>query len=61
MIGLLLTSSLADIAHLLRFDFDAVVAPLARELVQNKKAILVDVVNTRLRTIILPTSIQLHE
>ncbi|WWC91075.1 uncharacterized protein L201_006016 [Kwoniella dendrophila CBS 6074] len=54
------TKPLVDIAHLLRFDLDAIVIPLARELVENKKAILVDVINTRLRTIVMPTTIDDH-
>jgi hypothetical protein len=56
-----LTQRLADIAHILRFDLDGIVIPLARELIQNKKAILIDVINTRLRTIVLPTTITEHE
>ena len=51
---------LVDIAHILRFDLDGIVIPLARELVQNKKAILIDVINTRLRTIVMPTTIEEH-
>ena len=31
--------------------------PLARELVQNKRAILIDPINNRLRTIVMPTSL----
>ncbi|WVR08929.1 hypothetical protein IAU60_005988 [Kwoniella sp. DSM 27419] len=54
------TKPLAEIAHLLRFDLEAVVIPLARELVENKKAILVDVINTRLRTIVMPTTVDEH-
>jgi hypothetical protein len=53
-------SSLVDIAHILRFDLEGIVIPLARELVQNKKAILVDVLNTRLRTVVMPTTIAEH-
>lgn len=45
---------------MLRFDLEAIVIPLARELVQNKKAILIDVVNTRLRTAVMPTTIMEH-
>jgi len=44
----------------LRFDLDGIVIPLARELVQNKKAILIDVINTRLRTIVIPTTVAEH-
>ncbi|EIW66106.1 hypothetical protein TREMEDRAFT_35553 [Tremella mesenterica DSM 1558] len=54
------TKPLADIAHILRCDLDAIVVPLARELVQNKKAVLIDVVNIHLRSIVIPTSIQEH-
>ncbi|WWD06885.1 hypothetical protein V865_004982 [Kwoniella europaea PYCC6329] len=54
------TKPLVDIAHLLRFDLEAIVIPLARELVENKKAILVDVINTRLRTIVMPTTVDEH-
>jgi len=52
-----LSYSLANIAHLLRFDLEGIVIPLARELVQNKKAILIDPINNRLRTIVMPTSL----
>jgi hypothetical protein len=48
---------LANIAHLLRFDLEGIVIPLARELVQNKKAILIDPINNRLRTIVMPTTL----
>lgn len=51
---------LADIAHSLRFDLDGIVIPLARELVQNKKAILIDTINSRLRTIVMPSTIVEH-
>lgn len=34
--------------------------PLVRELIQNRRAILVDVVNVRLRTILAPTSVSEH-
>ncbi|ORY33121.1 nitrogen permease regulator of amino acid transport activity 3-domain-containing protein [Naematelia encephala] len=54
------TKPLADIAHNLRFDLEAIVIPLARELVQNKKAILIDIINPRLRTIVMPTTIVEH-
>ncbi|WRT69197.1 uncharacterized protein IL334_006181 [Kwoniella shivajii] len=54
------TKPLVEIAHALRFDLDAIVIPLARELVENKKAILVDVINTRLRTIVMPTTVDEH-
>ncbi|WVF65410.1 hypothetical protein IAT40_000137 [Kwoniella sp. CBS 6097] len=54
------TKPLAEIAHLLRFDLEAVVIPLARELVENKKAILVDVINTKLRTVVMPTTVDEH-
>ncbi|WWC63900.1 uncharacterized protein I303_106505 [Kwoniella dejecticola CBS 10117] len=54
------TKPLVDIAHSLRFDLEAIVIPLARELVENKKAILVDVINTRLRSIVMPTTIDEH-
>ncbi|WWC72973.1 uncharacterized protein I206_106937 [Kwoniella pini CBS 10737] len=54
------TKPLVDIAHSLRFDLEAIVIPLARELVENKKAILVDVINTRLRTVVMPTTIDEH-
>ncbi|WVQ93083.1 hypothetical protein IAU59_000147 [Kwoniella sp. CBS 9459] len=54
------TKPLAEIAHLLRFDLEAVVIPLARELVENKKAILVGVINLRLRTIVMPTTVDEH-
>jgi len=36
---------------------EGIVIPLARELVQNKKAILIDPINNRLRTIVMPTSL----
>jgi hypothetical protein len=36
---------------------EGIVIPLARELVQNKKAILVDPINSRLRTIVMPTTL----
>ncbi|KAL1407680.1 Nitrogen permease regulator 3 [Vanrija albida] len=52
---------LHEIAHSLRFDLDGIVIPLARELVQNKRAILIDVINIRLRTILMPTSVSDHE
>jgi hypothetical protein len=51
---------LANIAHVLRYDLEGIVIPLARELVQNKKAILIDPINSRLRTIVMPTSIVDH-
>jgi hypothetical protein len=51
---------LANIAHVLRYDLEGIVIPLARELVQNKKAILIDLINSRLRTIVMPTSIVDH-
>lgn len=52
--------SLAEIAHVLRFDLDGILIPLARELVQNKQAVLIDVVTYRLRTIVMPTTIAEH-
>jgi len=55
-----ITKPLHEIAHMLRYDLDGIVIPLARELVQSRRAILVDVVNIRLRTILLPTSISDH-
>ena len=58
---LVLSRCLADIAHILRFDLDGIVIPLARELVLNKKAILIDVINPRLRTMVMPTTIAEHE
>ncbi|GMK55302.1 hypothetical protein CspeluHIS016_0203580 [Cutaneotrichosporon spelunceum] len=51
---------LHEIAHLMRCDLEGVVIPLARELVQNKRAVFIDVVNIRLRTILMPTSIENH-
>jgi hypothetical protein len=51
---------LANIAHVLRYDLEAIVIPLARELVQNKKAILIDPINSRLRSIVMPTTIAEH-
>jgi hypothetical protein len=51
---------LAEIAHILRFDLDGIVIPLARELVQNKQAVLIDVITYRLRTILMPTTIAEH-
>ncbi|WVQ81127.1 hypothetical protein IAT38_003249 [Cryptococcus sp. DSM 104549] len=54
------TKTLSDIAHLLRFDLEGIVIPLARELVQNKRAILIDVINPRLRTVVMPTTIDEH-
>jgi hypothetical protein len=52
--------SLAEIAHVLRFDLDGILIPLARELVQNKQAVLIDVVTYRLRTIVMLTTIAEH-
>ena len=52
--------SLKQIAHALRYDLEGIVIPLARELVTNKKAILIDVITTRLRTIVMPTTIAEH-
>lgn len=52
--------SLAEIAHVLRFDLDGILIPLARELVQNKQAVPIDVVTYRLRTIVMPTTIAEH-
>ncbi|KIR71983.1 hypothetical protein I310_04033 [Cryptococcus deuterogattii CA1014] len=54
------TKPLYEIAHLLRYDLDGVVIPLARDLVQSKRAILIDVVNPRLRTVVMPTTIDEH-
>ncbi len=51
---------LVDIAHILRCDLDGIVIPLARELVQSKRATLIDVINTRLRTVVMPTTIEEH-
>ncbi|ORX39153.1 nitrogen permease regulator of amino acid transport activity 3-domain-containing protein [Kockovaella imperatae] len=51
---------LLEIAHQLRYHLEGIVIPLARELVQNKKAILVDVMNTRLRTVVMPTTLADH-
>lgn len=51
---------LHEIAHLMRCDLEGVVIPLARELVQNKRAVFVDVVNIRLRTILMPATIVDH-
>lgn len=45
---------------MLRYDLEGIVFPLVRELVQNRRAILVDVVNVRLRTILAPTSVSEH-
>lgn len=56
----LTTVRLYEIAHLLRYDLEGVVIPLARDLVQSKKAILIDVVNPRLRTVVMPTTIDEH-
>lgn len=58
--GLTLGFRLVDIAHILRYDLDGIVIPLARELVQKKRAILVDIINPRLRTIVMPTTIVEH-
>jgi hypothetical protein len=55
-----ITKPLHEIAHTLRYDLEGIVIPLARELVQSKRAVLVDVVNIRLRNILLPTSISDH-
>lgn len=55
-----ITKPLHEIAHTLRYDLEGIVIPLARELVQSKRAILIDVVNVRLRTILMPTSITDH-
>lgn len=55
-----ISKPLSEIAHLLRCDFEGVIIPLVRELIQNKRAILVDVVNIRLRTILLPTKVSEH-
>jgi hypothetical protein len=60
MSSLALTIRLYEIAHVLRYDLEGIVIPLARELVANKKAILIDVVNTRLRTVVMPTTIAEH-
>ncbi|WWD21225.1 hypothetical protein CI109_105709 [Kwoniella shandongensis] len=54
------TRPLVEIAHALRYDLDGIIIPLARELVQNKRAILIDVINTRLRTVVMPTTIDEH-
>jgi hypothetical protein len=51
---------LHEIAHLMRSDLELVVIPLARELVQNKRAVFIDVVNIRLRTILMPATIVDH-
>lgn len=45
---------------MLRYDLEGIVFPLVKELVQNRRAILVDVVNVRLRTILAPTSVSEH-
>lgn len=55
-----ISKPLSEIAHLLRCDFEGVIIPLARDLIQNKRAILVDVVNIRLRSILLPTKVSDH-
>ena len=52
--------SLVEIAHILRYDLEGIIIPLARDLVLNKKAILIDVVTTRLRTTVMPTTISEH-
>jgi hypothetical protein len=57
---LMFNVSLAEIAHVLRFDLDGILIPLARELVQNKQAVPIDVVTYRLRTIVMPTTIAEH-
>ncbi|KAK8844116.1 hypothetical protein IAR55_006910 [Kwoniella newhampshirensis] len=54
------TKPLFEIAHALRYDLEGIVIPLARELVQNRRAILIDVINTRLRTVVMPTTIDEH-
>ncbi|TYJ54856.1 hypothetical protein B9479_004447 [Cryptococcus floricola] len=54
------TKPLYEIAHLLRYDLEGIVIPLARDLVQNKRAMLIDVVNPRLRTVVMPTTIDEH-
>ncbi|WVN88013.1 uncharacterized protein L203_103211 [Cryptococcus depauperatus CBS 7841] len=54
------TKPLYEIAHLIRYDLEGVVIPLARELVQDKRAILIDVVNTRLRTVVMATTADQH-
>jgi len=54
-------TSLVELAHILRFDLEGIIIPLARELLQNKKAILIDVVNNRLRTLVMPTTIAEHK
>ncbi|BEJ00691.1 hypothetical protein CcaverHIS631_0505480 [Cutaneotrichosporon cavernicola] len=51
---------LHEIAHLMRCDLEGVVIPLARELVQNKRAVFIDVVNIRLRTILMSSTIVDH-
>lgn len=51
---------LHEIAHMMRCDLEGVVIPLARELVQNKRAVFIDVVNIRLRTILMPATIVDH-
>jgi hypothetical protein len=47
---------LADIAHSLRYDLEGIAIPLAKLLVQNKYAIPINVVNHRLRTLVMPTT-----
>lgn len=54
------TRPLHELAHQLRYDLEGIVIPLARELVQSKRAILVDVVNIRLRTILIPANVSQH-
>jgi hypothetical protein len=55
-----ISKPLHEIAHTLRYDLEGIVIPLVRELVQSKRAVLVDVVNIRLRSILVPTSIDNH-
>jgi hypothetical protein len=56
----LLTRRLIDIARSLRYDLEGIVIPLARDLVLAKKAILINPIQARLRTIVMPTTIAEH-
>jgi len=54
------TKRLSEIAHELRYDLEGIVIPLARELVANKKAILINPMTSRLRVVVMPTTIVEH-
>jgi hypothetical protein len=51
---------LVDLAHNLRYDLEGIAIPLAKLLVQNRIAIPISVLNSRLRTTVMPSTHPKH-